>query len=217
MKIKELKRERMYLVIAPHVDDEVLGCGGFMARQKQKGYVYYVGIDESTIDETHHRPEKSKRLEEIEKTAKFLGFNWEYNDDNKVNRYNEQDLIGIFENLINRIGPEIILIPHPSYNQDHRAVYNSLLIALRPHDRNFFVKKVLVYEQPHSIIWDRSPINPNYFVEIDIEKKINALLTQESQIRVMRSPEIIKAVARLRGAHINVRYAEAFKILRWAD
>lgn len=199
------------LIISPHADDEVLGCGGFLSKNGKNCFVYYVGIDE------FHIISKEERLKEIKKVAAFLGFEWDYNKDTKVNNYREIEIIGVFENLINRLRPDMVLIPNPSYNQDHRTVFNASLIALRPHDKNFFVKKVLVYEQPHSIIWDRLPINPNYFVEIDIDKKLSAYKLEKSQIRGMRNPKTVRAIAKLRGAHINMPYAEAFQILRWID
>jgi len=199
------------LIISPHADDEVLGCGGFLAKNGKDCFVYYVGVDE------FHIISREERLEEIRKVAALLGFKWEYNATNKVNNYKEVELIGVLEELVNRLKPEMVFIPHPSYNQDHRAVFNAVMIALRPHDKNFLVKKVLVYEEPHSITWDVAPMNPNYFLEIDIEKKIAAYKLEKSQVRGMRSPAMLRAIAELRGAHINVPYAEAFQIMRWVD
>lgn len=204
----------MNLIISPHVDDEVLGCGGFLAKNKNC-FVYYCGIDES-----HFKKDSTSskiRLDEIKETAKFLNFKFDYNKKTKVNHYTEQQLIPEFEDIINKLKPEMVLIPHPSYNQDHKTVHNAALVALRPHDKNFFVKKVLVYEQPHAIIWDQCPLNPNFFIEIDINKKIEAYKLQGSQVREMRSPELIEAIAKVRGTHINTNFAEAFRILRWTD
>lgn len=208
---KGIGKGTLKLIIAPHADDEILGCGGFLAKFGKECFVYYVGVEEFRIIS------RAERLEEIKGAANLLGFGWDFNKDTKVNNYKEVELIGVFEDLINKLKPEMILIPHPSYNQDHRAVFNAMLIALRPHDKNFFVKKVLVYEQPHSIIWDRKPLNPNYFIEIDIEKKIAAYKLEKSQVRSMRSPELLRTISKLRGAQINVSYAEAFNILRWVD
>ena len=35
----------MKLIIAPHADDEVLGCGGLLAKNGSDFFVYYVGGD----------------------------------------------------------------------------------------------------------------------------------------------------------------------------
>jgi len=199
------------LIISPHADDEVLGCGGFLAKHGKDCFVYYVGIDE------FHIISREDRLEEVKKVAALFGFKWEHNATTKVNNYTEVELIDVFEKLVNRLKPDMVFIPHPSYNQDHRAVFDAALIALRPHDKNFFVKKVLVYEEPHSITWDVAPMNPNYFVEIDIDKKIAAYKLEKSQVRGMRNPAMLRAIAELRGAHMNAPYAEAFQIMRWVD
>ena len=95
------------------------------------------------------------RIEELEKVSKFLKFDFKLLD-NKVNSYQLKDLIGEFENTIAKVKPQQIYIPHPSYNQDHRIVYEAALIATRPHDINYFVKQILVYEQPHVFFWDKT-------------------------------------------------------------
>jgi len=90
-------------------------------------------------------------------------------------------------------------------------------VALRPHDRNFFVKKVMVYEAAHDVIWNPKKMNLNYFVPIDIERKIKAYELHKSQVRGMRSPQLLREIAAVRGAASNCRYAEAFQILRWCE
>lgn len=204
------------LVIAPHADDEVLGCGGIL---NEDFFVYYCGINEDFIHNKDplHRPPIEKRIKEIENVANFLGFNWYVNRDTRVNYYNEGELREDFEELINTIKPDKIFIPFPSYNQDHRAVYNAAYVALRPHDKNYFVKKVLVYEQEHPILWDEKPPKVNYFIPIDIKKKIEAYLLHKSQVRNMRSPDLLESIAKIRGKSSNCDFAEAFIIERWVD
>lgn len=200
------------LVIAPHADDEVLGCGGVLGKNS---FVYICGIDESrlAVDETP----ANKRLECLKKVADFYGFQFEINTKSKVNYYDLHDFIDIFEKLINKLEPESIFIPCPDYNQDHKAIYNAAYIALRPHDKNFFVKKVLLYETSHNAVWNPRKLNLNYFVTLDIEKKLKAYAMYETEVRAMRSPDMIRDIARLRGKAINQDYAEAFEILRWVD
>lgn len=201
------------LVIAPHIDDDVLGCGGII---DSNTYVLYCGMDEGHIP---NRPKATDRLKEAKDTAEYLGN--EFNIlDNKVNHYKLQTLLESFESIISKLKPEEIYIPHPSYNQDHRIIYEAVLTALRPHDINWFVKKVLVYEQPHVFLWDHShdinsAFKPNYFVPIDIERKIKAYKLMPTQVRSFRSPETLRSMAQLRGQQSNNEYAEAFQIIRW--
>lgn len=202
------------LLLAPHVDDEVLGCGGILDSSFQ---VYYCGIDESNFQKDKDPTETNTRLGEIKKTAELLGFEWDYGDTSKVNHYTEQELVNKFEDLINETRPERIFLPHPGFNGDHRTVYNAAIIALRPHDRNFFVKKILIYEAIHDFLWNPDPMDLNFFIPIDIDKKINAYELQKSQIRGMRSSQMLKDLAKLRGYMANTEYAEAFEIKRWVE
>ncbi len=93
------------------------------------------------------------------------------------------------------------------------------MVALRPHDLNHFVSKVLIYEQPQVYLWNNTSreFKPNYFVPIDINKKIKAYKLMATQVRTFRSPEMLKALALLRGGQCNFKYAEGFEIIRWID
>ena len=173
------------LVFSPHADDEVLGCGGILNKDS---FVYYCGIDESKMA-TGQLP-VNQRLRELKAAADFLGIKWDYNKESKVNFFKEHDFIPIFEKLINELKPERAFIPCPDYNQDHKAVYNAAWIALRPHDTNFFVKKVLLYETSQHVIWNPFPLKLNYFVPIDIGRKVKAYECYASEVRKMRSPEM---------------------------
>jgi LmbE family N-acetylglucosaminyl deacetylase len=208
------------LIISPHVDDEILGCGGILGKDC---FAYYCGIDESKwndmskIVDAEHRIPVEERFRELQAVSDFLGFKFECNFDSAVNMFTEREFIPTFEELINRIKPEKVYIPHPGYNQDHRRIFEAAFTALRPHDKNFFVKKVLVYEAPHDVLWTYEEMKLNYFVPIDIEKKIQAYLLHKSQVRSYRSSDMLRRIAKLRGDMSNCEYAEAFQILRWVD
>lgn len=208
-------RSAQKLVISPHVDDEVLGCGGIL---DDRSFVYYCGIDESRVaPDAEHRLPLNARLRELQATADFLGFSHEVNQNSRVNFFVEQEIKDELERIVNQIRPDIVFLPHPGYNQDHRTVFQAAQVALRPHDKNFFVRKVLVYEGIHDALWSTEPFAAHVIVSIDIQRKIDAYKIQESQVRGMRSPEMLKALARLRGAMGKVDYAEAFQVLRWVE
>ena len=205
------------LIISPHVDDEILGCGGIIDKDTT---ILYCGHDESLITNSwvKERPSKDDRLKELDKVQKYLGFSWTMLN-NTVNHYNVQNLISDFEKIINNERPDILFVPNLSYNQDHKIVYDAAMIATRPHDINFFVKKIVVYEQPQVFLWNKTSrqFNPNYFIPIDIEQKIKAYELMESQVRPYRSSEMLRSLAHVRGKQSNSEYAEAFEIIRWID
>jgi len=206
------KKERINkkLIVSPHIDDDVLGCGGII---DENSVVLYCGANESEIPD---RPSSEIRLKEAQKVSAFLGNEFILLD-NKVNNYALVTLISQIEKHINQIQPEEIYLPHPSYNQDHRTVHAASITALRPHDKNYFVKKVMIYEQPHVFLWDHAAKNfiPNYFAEIDVDKKIQAYQLMQSQVRSFRGSDMIRSLAQLRGSQSNFKFAEAFQILRW--
>lgn len=200
------------LVISPHIDDEVLGCGGILDGDT---FVLECGVDK------FHVVSRKNRIEELERMQELLGFEFEILT-NLVNNYEVPVLIDQLSDTINRVKPEKIFIPHPSYNQDHQAVYKASLIALRPHDINFFVEKVLVYEQPHVFLWDYSydkdsSFKPNYFARIDIEQKVSAYKILESQLRSFRDPKLVRDLASVRGAQAQCDFAEGYEVLRWVE
>jgi len=201
------------LVVSPHIDDEILGCGGSL---DENTFVLEIGVDD------FHIVSRAERIRELESAQKYLGFTFEILENNVVNSYNTRDLIDPIAHCINRITPEEIYIPYPSYNQDHRATYEASLIALRPHDINYFVKKVFVYEETQVFLWDYShdingSFKPNYFRDIDIEKKKEAYKLLKSQVRSFRSPEMLQELARIRGRQSQLEYAEAFQVIRYLE
>lgn len=228
------------LIIAPHVDDDVLGCGGIL---DETCVVFYCGVDD------HHRVSAAERFKEARAVAAATGhmFWWpqvaattegpgmhmikdafvdrggvayaEYGTPRRVNYYALPSLIRDLEHVLRTEEPDEVYIPESnSYNQDHQTVHTAAMIALRPHDEIPFVPRVLAYEQPHVLLW---PVGQqpqvNYFREIDIEEKIARYELMPSQVRDFRSQDAIAALAKLRGEAARVPFAEAFRIVRWVE
>ena len=196
------------LILAPHIDDEAVGCGGIL---NESCYVYFCGVDR------FHEVSQRVRLDEAENVSRFFGYKYGIDTDTTVNKYDGKQFIDRFQNIINEEKPDKVYIPYPSYNQDHREIYDAAMIALRPHDRNFFVKKVLVYEGMGAFQWYKSDYEVNHFVEIDIDRKMGGYSLHESQVRGHRSIAHIKALSRLRGSQIGVEFAEAYIVKRWVE
>ena len=190
------------VILAPHIDDEVLGCFSYL---NEGAFVHCFGAENRSY------VSREKRIEELGRAAGLKHFQWHVSN-HLVNRYECQSLIPELEARIDELRPQTILIPQPCYNQDHRAVYEAAMVATRPHDRNWLVPTVLIYEQPHVVTWPYGPgaLEPNYFRPIDIAAKLELYEIYASQVRGHRSPKLLTALAQLRGAAINVPYAEAF-------
>ncbi|MBT4431731.1 MAG: hypothetical protein HOC91_14575 [Nitrospinaceae bacterium] len=201
-----------FLLISPHLDDEVLGCGGIL---DERFHVHYCGVDE------FHIIDREKRLKEAAAVADNFGFTYSVNLENKVNDYRIFDLIGELEEVINEHKPVTFFLPYPSYNQDHRTILDAAMVALRPHDINHFVRNVLLYEEIQVSVWPyREDIlhgqtyNPNCYFPIDIDRKIKGYHLHASQVRAMRSPEMLTALSKWRGVQSGFDYAEGYMAIK---
>lgn len=226
-----LKNQRL-LVIAPHPDDEVLGCGGMIKRIKDnQGKVYVLFM---TVGNTQDFSKKGsstfrQRILEIEKAAKFLkydDYSIAFPGDSfhlKMDKIPQLELISAIERgpfSISSLNPTIIVTPQPSdYNQDHRAVAQAVISATRPvpQELKSQVPLILGYEFSPTALWSVSPLNiPNFFVslsEADLAAKVKAMELYSSQIRNgshTRSSRTIKSLAYLRGSQCGLVAAEAF-------
>lgn len=214
------------LVISPHMDDEVLGVGGTIAKHVENGdevYVCFIAhriynhkYDKVASDREMDNALKAKKVLEY-KEAKFLNLNDERLD------LCIQDILIPLENYISEINPELIYVNHGGDNhQDHKAVFKAVMVAIRPSAAKG-IKKVLVYESPSST--EQSPpipeyaFLPNFYVNIEkfINKKIQALKCYERESRKFphpRSLEGIEILAKKRGLEIGFPTSEAFVVLR---
>ena len=94
------------LVISPHIDDEVLGCGGILDKDT---FVLYCGVENRYVNGDMSISVVT-RINELKKVSKFLNFDFKLLD-NKVNNFQLKDLIGEFEEVISRLKPQQIYIP----------------------------------------------------------------------------------------------------------
>ncbi len=224
------------LVIAPHPDDEVIGCGGLIARIKQEGgkvfVLFLTNGDAKDFSKTGFSTQ-SERKKEIEKVAKYMQFDgydiaFEGNSYHlKLDDLPQYKLISMNERespvSIEKIKPTILASPHfTSYNHDHRAAANAVFTASRPANKKdkFQPNVFLTYESPADKWSMETNGNPNYFVELSsdhLAKKIKSLRLYKSQLRNqanLRSPQALKSIAVLRGSLCGSSYAEAYDCLR---
>lgn len=228
----DLSTERL-LVVAPHPDDEVFGCGGLMHRIKSAGgevYVLYmtVGVTQDFSKNKESTPDE--RLKEIEAVAGVMSIDGHRmalpgNDYHlQLDVVPQKQLIHEIERgehiSLEAVKPTILAIPSQyDYNQDHRAVNAAAITATRPVPPVFkhLQPVVLEYEFPYSP-WTSSMVHPtpNMFVQLDteaLEAKITALRLYASQLKVERGPLSVHGVetlARMRGIESGHDAAEAY-------
>ena len=211
------------LIIAPHPDDEVLGCGGTVAKHSKQGDEVYLCIVTKAYLPDWSEEFIKNRPKEIEKANKILGIKKTYFLDYptvKLDTIPQKELNNSISKVVAEVKPEIVYIPHKGdVNKDHRLIFEASLVATRPQDHK--IKKILSYECLSETEWGQpiEPFTPTVYVDISdtIKTKIGAMKAYESEIKQYphpRSLEMINILAKMRGGVVGLNAAEAFILIR---
>jgi N-acetylglucosamine malate deacetylase 1 len=216
------------LVVVAHPDDEVLGCGGTIARFAKEGrqvHVLQLADGESSrssgaalkVGELfENRISAAQRACEIMGCASLecIGL-----PDNRLDSLELLDLVKIIEKHIDQYKPVTVFTHHSGdVNIDHRIVHEAVLAACRPLPGHS-VRELIFFEIPSSTEWRPSasglPYMPNMFVDISdtLPIKLQAMEAYASELRLFPHPRSLKAITALaqwRGATVGVEAAEAF-------
>lgn len=214
------------LVIAPHMDDEVLGCGGTIAKHVARG-------DEVTVcivcNRAYHRQYNLADIELEKQAAKkaqsILGYQELIFLDQPDERLyiHLQEALNEVEKVTHTLSPNIVYTCFTGdLHQDHRVVAHISNIVLRPHAVQG-ARRILAYEVPSGTeaVFSGTTISFQPTVFNDIEKQLNqkieAMQAYQRESRLFphpRSPELLKARAYTRGVQGGLIAAEAFMLLR---
>lgn len=214
------------MVIAPHPDDEVLGCGGTIARYAAEGRSVAVAI--ATKGTPLFPAAQVRRVRrEAKRAADVLGVRELLFLDLPVttlNRMPLDKLNGTFSRLIARVRPEVVFLPFPGdRHEDHRQVFNAAMVAIRPDGRRHLVQRVCCYETVSETHWSAPGIepafSPSWHIDISgtLAAKLAAMREYASQLEEgipARSLGAIEALARFRGSVVGFAAAEGFAIVR---
>ncbi|WP_284581989.1 PIG-L deacetylase family protein [Streptomyces sp. 2P-4] len=211
------------LVVAPHPDDDVIGCGGSIAKHVRDGarvtVVIVIGRERSALDDAVSDAEFAA---ETEAAAKALGVHRcirleEPSRDFALSRRVHLDLVRI----LREVRPQVVYLPHDNDDDvEHRMVHQLAVEALWMAQSEFFQETggrpmpaprlVLGYE-----VW--APMARfQYAEDIDgqIETKVEAMRAYASQLRHAAWDEGIRGLARYRGAvSSGSGHAEVFQVI----
>lgn len=215
------------LILAAHPDDEVLGCGGAIAKLADQGAVVHVafladGVFSRAGDAVVRQEELHVRRVAAKKACDILGVrSVSFGDfpDNRMDTIALLDIIKAVEALIAEKQPETVFTHHAGdVNIDHRRIHEAVVTACRPQSGHP-VKTLLCFEVPSSTEWQlpcSAPVfAPNWFVDISdtLERKLAALDAYAAELRDWphpRSRQAVEHLAHWRGAIVGVDAAEAF-------
>ena len=219
------------LVIAAHPDDEILGCGGTMAKMSQAGHEVHIvilgegitsrhearDVNDSAIDQLH---QCSQRAGELVGATSVRNLSL---PDNRFDSLPTLEVVKVIESLIDEYQPETVFTQHGGdLNIDHAVTFRATLTATRPM-QGCPVKTVYAYEVASSTEWAFGQFSPRFtphmFVDIEetLDAKIAAMESYESEARVFphpRSPEALRAIATRWGSQVGLAAAEVFSVVR---
>lgn len=215
------------LIIAAHADDEVLGCGGAIAKHVDQGdTVFCIFLADGLSSRANvHASDFVNRNAAAEEAREILGIRKNFYLGLPDNRLDSMPLIEVvqrLEPLILNLEPNIIYTHHyGDLNVDHQVAHRSVITACRPIPGSS-VNAIYAFEVMSSTDWSNphdSHFAPNHYVDIGnhLNKKLEALEAYKFEMRDephSRSMSHLKNLAYHRGNTIGVLAAEAFVTIR---
>jgi N-acetylglucosamine malate deacetylase 1 len=214
------------LVIAAHSDDEVLGCGGTIAKYAASGDEVHLmfmtnGVSSRNvkIDEIKQRQKAAKEAAKILGVRSIQQFDF---PDNKMDTVALLDVVQTIEGVISKLQPTIIYTHHiGDLNIDHQITNKALITACRPQPE-FCVREIYAFEVLSSTEWQIPGVEsfcPNVFIDttdyIDIKKQaLNVYSEEMRETPHSRSIDNAIRLNTLRGNSVGLAYAEAFELIR---
>ena len=213
------------LIFAPHRDDEIIGVGGTILKHKAAGDTVSVCL--VTAREGEVLPDVTMRIHrEMQACHAFCGVDNYFGlpfGANLMETYSRKERNAAFLDVLKKAQPDEVYVPHWGDMQlDHRITTETAMVALRPKYGNN-VKRIYAYETLSETGLNtptaENAFIPNVYEDISdfLDRKLEAMRFYQSQLHPfpdLRSEESITALARFRGAAVNVKAAEAFMLIR---
>ena len=221
-----LDRIRRALVLAPHPDDEILGCGGTMARLIDSGAEVHVAVVTSGKPPRYAAADVARVRAEAAAAHERIGVtrtHWLDFPAAELDGVGHAALNGAIGRLVAEVAPDTLFLPFVGdIHRDHQLVFESAMVAARPRAGAFPVR-IYAYETLSETNWNAPYLTPafvpNVFIDISaqLERKLQAFSLFASQVQAApseRSIGALRALATLRGATAHLAAAEAFVMIR---
>jgi len=221
------------LIVAAHPDDEVLGCGGTIARLLSERNVevatLILGEGVTSRDKNRDRDSRKKEIEALKKNIikanRVLGIKKVFSFDFPDNRFDTValiDIVKVIEEVKQSFMPDTIFTHFANdMNIDHAITNKAVLTATRPMSDEP-VKEIYAFEVLSSTEWNFPlSFSPDMFVDIgdNLKKKQEAMGVYASELRQFPHPRSIEGIAlnaKTWGMKVGFLYCEAFQTIRRA-
>ncbi|MBT4804648.1 PIG-L family deacetylase [Candidatus Woesearchaeota archaeon] len=213
------------LVIAPHPDDEVLGCGGTIIKNIKAGNEVFLCIMTKGEETYYGKEVLEEKRKEVLRVANLIGIKKVFFCDfiaASLDVVPQNEINHKLKEIIEECQPNELFIPHQGdLHKDHQITFQCALIAAKP-KINPFIKKIFSYEviseteqsSPYT-----TPFIPNIYIDIsqELAKKGEAMSLYKSELREYPHPRSLKGAeikAIQRGNEVCLEAAETFMLIR---
>ena len=218
---------KVVLVIAAHADDEVLGCGGTIAKHVAQGDEVHVVFMADGVGSRvgEFGALLRSRVKATEHAMRILNVrSWQALDfpDNRMGSVPLLNIIQSLEAIIARLAPHTIYTHHyGDLNVDHQITHQAVMTACRPVPGST-IREIMTFEVMSSTEWSSvglAPFLPSLYVDITAYQKIKlkALKAYRLEMRPAphsRSVKHLNCLVQHHGHCVGVEAAEAFMVLR---
>ncbi len=212
-----INQQKTIMVIAPHADDEVLGCGGYLLHQVKTGARVVIVL--GTIGGTNEKQNFEMRHTEAKQVNERLGAEWFFlfkDMDAMLDTVPSLEITAKLDNYIEQYRPDEIFINYRSRHQDHIKMYDCAMAAMRLKE-GYMPKLIALYEYP--FVSDGLDIVRGgkiyHDISDNIDEKVALFNLYASQVKAAPSPlneDGIKSLASIRGLECGMKYAEMFYV-----
>lgn len=211
------------VVIAPHPDDETLGCGGIISKYlRENNKVYWVVVSKPKKNLKNHKTYINEivKINNHYKFTKLFKLNFHATQLDKISK---SKIIKKLKEVFTKISPNYVFLPfeHDAHS-DHKIVNEASISALKWF-RQKSIEKILIYEvlsETNFNFKDQKDqyFRPNLYIDIskDFKSKCEAAKIYKSEFSkhpFPRNLEVIKSLALIRGSEAGFKFSEAFKLI----
>ena len=196
------------LALSPHTDDAELGAGASLARFVEECHTVSVVAFSTGNDKT------GALKSEFEAAMGALGVEHHGLFDFPARRFPEcrQTILGQLVKLYDDLKPDLVLVPSTAdRHQDHGVIMAEAIRAAR-----YAPVSILGYSITCSHIL---PVELCYYVRLEqrhLDAKLSAIGCYQTQHgKPYTHGDYVRSLARVYGAPVGAKFAEAFEALRW--